>query len=91
MTLADGFGSFGGPPPGVSAKKNGSGSFSAKGPLGMKVDAGFAVQPGKNGGSVVTERVHASGPIPGMGLWAEVVHGVATNPRDAYERSKRRG
>ena len=87
MTVADGSG--GSLPPGVMAKKVGPGEFRAVSPM-AGVAASFDVKPAKGGGSIVTETYRAGSPIPGGAAFANTVHGVATNARDAYFRAKNR-
>lgn len=88
MTVADGSG--GSLPPGVLATKVAPGEFRALSPM-AGVAASFDVKPDRRGGSVVTETYSALSPIPGGAMFANTVHGVATNARDAYWRARSRG
>jgi hypothetical protein len=87
MTVRDG--APNGLPPGVIAGRTGNGHFNAVSPFAA-FDSQFEVRGDGRGGSYVTERKIAGSFIPGMGMVADKIHDVATNPQDAYWRARRR-
>jgi len=88
MTVRDG--APGGLPPGVVAARTGDGRFNAVSPVAM-FDSQFETRSDGRGGSWVTEHKTAFSPIPGMAYLADLIHDVATDPSDAYRRSRSRG
>ena len=88
MTVRDG--APNGLPPGVVGVKSGDGHFNAVSPF-AGFDSRFEARSDGRGGSYVTEKKTAFSPIPFVSTIATAIHDVATNPQDAYYRSRRRG
>ena len=88
MTIADSATLGGGKlPPGVSAWRTGDNSFEAVSPM-ASIRAKFTVKPDGFGGSIITEHISARSLIPGVGFAADMIHDVATDPKQAYYVSR---
>lgn len=87
MTVDDG--APNGLPPLVVAGRTAPGHFNAMSPIAM-FDSQFEVRSDGAGGSIVTEKKTAGSPIPFFSNVATAIHDVATDPRSAYFRARRR-